>query len=209
MANVFGAVVSGGRGSAFDNGYGHYTIASQIERNEATTLQVTPCFVELVRVVAAQRTASHDGRRTASQDLGPEQNARADFFGLLGEAALIDALERAGFHPAGYTLFAESYPTGRDFLLNGHRYDIKSVRPGSGWANVNEDKLLEMERVHAAVLPVVFLSMREAQVMQPVPIVAFLTQPLRRAHSEFRGLAINRLLPLRSFADLLQGGQAR
>ncbi len=78
-------------------------------------LTATPALQECAQHLSRLRSQGHDHTRTRCQDLGL-RNRECDYFGLLAELVLYDALERQCYRPT-YTLLADRPPCGPDMEL--------------------------------------------------------------------------------------------
>jgi len=101
----------------------------------------TETMQQTARSLAEQRTRAHDGNRALAECLGSnKQNCRIDYFGLLAEVALMDALERHGLRPQGYQFYADHPPSEPDFSLCGCSFDVKACLPGKEYVSINAGK---------------------------------------------------------------------
>ena len=104
-------------------------------------ITATESMQQTARTLAEQRTRAHDATRNPADCNGSEeQNRRIDYFGLLAEVALTDALERHGLHPEGYEFLAVRPPSEPDFTLCGTRFDVKACLPGKEYVSINAGK---------------------------------------------------------------------
>ena len=95
-------------------------------------LKATPIDQHHAWMIARARAKGHDHCRKPSEVIGqPSEMALAETYGALGEIMVLSGLFRHNLIPKEYTLVADRAPVGPDFTLNGIRYQVKSVPPGS------------------------------------------------------------------------------
>jgi len=170
-------------------------------------LPITPCLAELARLLALARKQGHDHTRRPEQDMGSDQaNFDKDFIGVLGEIAILDAMERAGMQPEGYTLLADRPPDGPDFFLGfAIGFDAKSIPDGQSYLCVNEmqRQRLDAQNRTAYILPII-VAKDTASVYAPIPFRQVADWELRQGRSQYRSIPVSLLHPLARLEDLPQ-----
>lgn len=165
------------------------------------TVPISESQIEIARVIARARQAGHEHTRKPSEDLGTG-NFAADLTGALGELAVIQALEAAGFRPKGYTLVGMTAPRGPDFTINDVRFSVKTAALKSGYLYWNERQRVDPDHAVDYLIPLSFADNRHLRVHAPIPADQVATWRLMEGRSPYRSIPLDKLEPLGDLTEL-------
>jgi hypothetical protein len=156
----------------------------------------------LANRLARMRMEGHALTRKPHEDLG-KHAFRREFYGVLAELLVLDALQRDGHRPEGIHILAVTAPVGPDFRLHRQGGDIKAVLPGNKYVCINERQRIDPRHEVDYYLPVAFIRSGMARVYAPVPadkVAAW--QPMDNGHDPYRSIDVSELPLLQSWKNL-------
>lgn len=168
------------------------------------TLTIAPALRQLARVVAEGRMRGKENCPAEQSRGGQEKDTLLHFYGALGEIVVIHAMEEAGIACEDYIFLAERAISQPDFLLNGVRFDIKSVPKESSRLLLTERARIDPRKACDFYLPVHFPTDAYCRLYAPIPHSDTGFWQLQEGRFEpYRATPVKDLRPLRSLSDIV------